>query len=224
MKKRSILFLFACVTAFAQKPSAEQTFTYTINWPSGLSLGESSITSRVNGDGMEYRMVLQAGFPGIPLRDEYVSKVNGSGCTTEFTKEAVHGTKKINEKLTFNGVGGLKRETPGGGGVSQAMVPACAHDGLGFLFFLQKELAQGRMPSSATVIMGAQYQLTLTPAGSQQITLGPDRLEADRFICKSKGPGSEQNFELFFLRDAARTLAIAKVQFPVGSFAMELVR
>jgi hypothetical protein len=218
MKLRWLLFLVTIPIVSAQ------TLTYAINWPSGLSLGETSLTSQASGEGMEYRMVIQIGFPGIPIRDEYVSKVNAQGCSMEFTKEAQHGARKIHEKLTFNGVGGMKRETPGGGGVSNVSVPNCAYDALAYLFFVRKELAQGRMPSSGTAIFGAQYQVSVMSAGAQQIMLGSERVEADRYASKVKGPASEQNFEMFFLRDAARTPALVKIQFPVGTFSMELVR
>ena len=39
-----------------------------------------------------------------------------------------------------------------------------------------------------------------------------------------KGPASEITFEVFFLKDRARTPALVRVPLALGTFSMELVR
>ena len=49
-------------------------------------------------------------------------------------------------------------------------------------------------------------------------------MEADRLTASLKGPSSDINFEVFFLKDAARTPALVRVPLAMGTFSMELVR
>ena len=48
--------------------------------------------------------------------------------------------------------------------------------------------------------------------------------EADKLLVTAKGPASEINFEVYFLKDAARTPALVRVPLSLGAFTMELVK
>jgi len=203
----------------------EEVLSYTINWPSGLSLGEAEISSKPSGDGFDYQMTLQAAIPNIPVRDEFRSLVNSAGCSIEFHKESVHAVRKASEKSTFDPEKGtIVRETSGGGGKSQIQAEPCSRDALAFLFFLRKELAQGRLPAAQNIYFGSPYQIKLQYAGFQPIISGDTRVEADKLTAMVKGPASEIALELYFARDKARTLLMIKLPLSVGTFSMELLR
>jgi hypothetical protein len=61
-------------------------------------------------------------------------------------------------------------------------------------------------------------------AGTEMIKLGDTSVEADRLKASAKGPSSDIDFEVFFLKDAARTPALVRVPLSMGTFSMELVR
>jgi hypothetical protein len=80
------------------------------------------------------------------------------------------------------------------------------------------------MPAPQTVFFGAPYEIRLVFAGTQNIKLGDKQVEADRVTASVKGSASEIGFEVFFLKDAARTPALVRVPLALGTFSMELVR
>lgn len=214
-------FALAACSLLAQQ---RENFTYSINWPSGLSLGEGSMTAVANGQHWDFALSLEATIPGFPLRDEYRSRAANDGlCSVTFEKSSTHGTRIASEKLTFDAAAKIVRRETNKGGKSETATDDCARDALAFLFHARKELAQGRIPPPQTIYFGAPYQVTFKHAGVHQVRQGDVRVEADKFAIALKGPASQTNFEISFARDAARTPLVIRSQFVMGSFSMELV-
>lgn len=208
----------------AQVPG-EETLDYAVNWPSGLSLGEARLQARRAGDRFQFEFTLEAALPGSAVRDRYQAIAGPDWCSLELEKQFVHGQRKGHERTAFDPARRLAtRETLGGGGKSELTVPACPKDALTFLFYLRRELGLGRLPPPQTVYFGAAYQLRLDYLGAETLRLGQERVETDRLAATIKGPAAEVRVEVFFARDAARTLVLARAPFPLGVFSMELVR
>ncbi|MFN7920702.1 MAG: DUF3108 domain-containing protein [Bryobacteraceae bacterium] len=221
MSRLPIAIFALASTLFAQGESLQ----YSISWPSGLSLGEGSISSKLNGTHRELELVLDASLPGVPVRDQYRSRIAPERfCSVLFEKESAHGARKSSEKSTFDSAKGtLVRQTKDGGKTETA-VGACARDGLAFLFYVRDELSKGRIPPPQTIYFGAPYQVSLKHAGTEAITAGDTRVDADRISITVKGPASTSNFEILFARDATRTPLRIKAPLPVGTLTMDLVR
>lgn len=215
----------AAASCLAQSPG-DETLNYLINWPSGLSLGEARMEAKQAGQRLQYEFSIEAALPGFAVRDRYQSIVAAEGlCSLEFEKQFAHGQRKGHERTTFDLQGGVAaRETLEGGGKSEIRLPPCPRDALAFLYYLRRELGQGRLPPAQTIFFGAGYEIRLQYGGTQTVRLNDSRVEADRLAVTVKGPASENSFEVFFARDAARTLVLARVSFPMGVFSMELVR
>jgi hypothetical protein len=202
---------------------------YSINWPSGLSLGEAQLeSSRDKGAAdvaprQHLEFDLDASVPGFSVTDRYHSEASSDFCSVEFQRTATHGQRKSDEKTTFDQNGTATRETTGGG-KSEMKTSSCGRDALAFLYFVRRELSQGRVPAPQTVYFGAAYQVRLAFAGTQTIKLGDKQVETDRVTASIKGVASEVGFEVFFLKDAARTPAVVRVPLALGTFSMELVR
>jgi hypothetical protein len=208
----------------AQNP-AEETLNYTINWPSGLSLGEATLRARQAGERWEVEFVLDAAIPGYVIQDRYRSILRPGLCCLELEKQFQHGNKKGRERTSFDAERGIAiRETLGGGGKSEISVPACPRDALGFLLHLRRELQQGRLPAAQQVFFGARYEVSLEYRGFQTVPVNEIPTQADRFSARVKGPASEHSVEIYFARDPARTPVLVRVPFPLGIFSMELVR
>jgi uncharacterized protein DUF3108 len=208
---------------------ANESLHYTINWPTGLSLGDAQLhAARLkSGDGPE-RMALEftveAAMPGFQVLDHYKSEATAAFCSAEFNKNVSHGKKKTQEKTTFDADKGTATRETEGGGKTELKSSSCGRDALAYLYFVRRELSQGRLPQTETVFFGAAYRLRLEFAGTQTIRLGDTRVEADRLNASVKGPTADLNFEIYFLKDAARTPALVRVPLALGTFAMELVR
>ena len=100
----------------------------------------------------------------------------------------------------------------------------CSRDALTFLYYVRRELSEGRVPPPQTIFLGAPYEVRLDFAGTENIRIGDRPVEADRMTASVKGPASSTNIDIFFLKDRARTPALVRVPLALGSFSMELVK
>lgn len=213
------------VQTVGSDPPAEESLRYTINWPSGLSLGEASLDARRSAEGWQFAFALEAAVPGFEVRDQYRSLAGESFCSLELEKDFRHGQRTGRERTSFDAQRGVAvRETLEGGGKSELTAPLCPRDALTFLFFLRRELAQGRLPASTEVFFGARYRVSFEHLGFRTVRVNEVPTETEGLRVGVKGPASEHTFEIYFVRDAVRTPALVRAAFPMGTFSMELVR
>ena len=52
-------------------PFQNETLRYSINWPSGLSLGEATMTAHRSESGWSFDVEFNAGIPAFPVADKY---------------------------------------------------------------------------------------------------------------------------------------------------------
>src|SRR5262249_2797822 len=107
---------------------------------------------------------------------------------------------------------------------SEIPVGLCPHDALSFLYFLRRELGQGRMPPNDVVLAGAAYRVNMLYAGEKTVTRDKQQVAADQINVSIKGPASDTRLEILFARDAARTPLEVRCPLTVGTFTLELVR
>ena len=227
----SLLLLFALSALPATAPSLQnEQLSYSINWPSGLSLGESRLSAAsakstdTAPNRLHFEFSVDAAVPGFQVLDRYQANATPDYCSVDMEKKTQHGKKKTGEKTTFDQQAGTASRETDGGGKSDLQISSCGKDALTYLFYVRHELSQGRLPAPQTVYFGAPYQIRLEFAGTQSIRIGESHVEADRLTASAKGPSSEINFEVFFLKDAARTPALVRVPLSLGMFSMELVK
>jgi hypothetical protein len=215
----------ALALALGAEPARDETLRYSVNWPSGLSLGEARIDSTRSNAGWKFVFSLEAAVPGFSATDRYESLAAGDFCSTEFVKHSTHGKRKAAERTAFDGKSGTAvRETLAGGGSTRLAVAACPRDALAFLFHLRRELADGRLPGPQTVYFGAPYQVRLEFQGKRTVRVNDEPADADLVVASFKGPASNSTFEMYFARDAVRTPLVVRATLPAGTFTLELVR
>ena len=214
---KAILFLLA-----AARAASAETVRYSINWPSGLSLGEAVLESVVDGSETRHRFTLEASIPGFAVIDRFASRATLERCSLELNKQFQHGKRQGEETTVFHLAAGVAERRTKDGGRSELPIPACARDALTYLDWLRAELRLGRLPGPQTIYFGAPYQIALKFGGAQPVLAGGKARPADRIEVTVKGPASETRFELFFSQDPSRRLLMARVPFPLGSFTMEI--
>ena len=210
----------------AKTPFDNETLAYSVNWPSGLSLGEARMHAARQAGQWGLALSLEAAVPGFSISDSFRSTATDDFCSAEFVKQFTHGRKKADEKITFDTQKGQATRvtiTPADGGTTIVPIQGCARDALTFLYYLRRELSQGRMPAPQTVYFGGPYQVRLEYTGAQTIKANDKSYNADHLRASFKGPASEMTFEMFFARDPARTPVVIRVPFPLGTFTMEVV-
>ncbi|HSW50423.1 MAG TPA: DUF3108 domain-containing protein [Bryobacteraceae bacterium] len=211
-------------------PDAE-TLTYTVNWPSGLSLGEAELQAarrapQENSPARwELRFTLDAAVPGFTVADRLRSAATPELCSIEFERDTTHGRRSGKEVTTFDvSASTATRQTvvPAGGGRSQMTTPPCAKDALAFLYFVRRELAEGRLAQSQTIFFGGPYQISFELGGRQKLRVGEEQFDVDRITALLKGPSTNVSFEVYFAQDRARRPVLIRVPLPLGAFTMEL--
>jgi hypothetical protein len=225
-----LAFVFVCLSgtmlaaaAGAGFPFGNETLNYSIVWPSGLSLGEAHVQALQVGSAWNFDLKVDASLPAFAIVDRYRASASSGLCSSDFERQTVHGSKKASERIMVSG-GTATRQTAGGG-KSELTISACAHDALTFLFFVRRELGQGRIPAAQTVLFGAGYPVTLEYAGQQPVKVNDVPADSDKVICTIQLPkGMDYKIEMFFARDAARTPLVMRAPFAIGTFSVELQR
>jgi len=234
---KSWLFVLLLISAHAE------SLHYSINWPSGLSLGEATLSSqrgpasegpdkapgKAPDKGMDkaagpwqFALDIDASVPGFAIRDQYHANASGGLCSSQLDKSIQHGKHKTEEKITFDQSNNTITRETSGGGKADTSVSSCARDALSFIQFVRSELAQGRVAPPQQVVFGSLYQVTVQYLGTQTIRIADKKVEADRTVASIKGASSDLTVEIFFSRDAARTPLMAKVPLELGTFTVEL--
>ncbi len=204
-------------------PAGGEQLHYTIDWPSGLSLGEANLSGTRTGAKLVLGFQVDASVPGFTVSDQYRSEASPEFCSASFDKHVRHGSRKTNETTSFSSDGSATRKTLYGGD-STFSTASCARDALTYLFFVRSELSQGRLPADESVYFGAAYRIHLEFSGTEQIQVAGKMVEADKLSATAQGEASSIQFEMYFLKDPSRTLALVKVPLSLGTFSMVVDR
>jgi hypothetical protein len=208
-------------------PFQDESLRYSINWPSGLSLGEASMSARHSASGWVFDFSVTAGIPGFSVSDSAHASATQDLCAAELTRDFSHGSRKGEEKTTFDQQKGTAHRVtllPSSGGSSDLSIPACARDALTYVYYGRRELGQGRVPPEQKVFYGSGYSVRKDYTGPQTITGAGKPAVTDQVVITVKGPQSSFNFSVFYARDAARTPLEIRVPLAVGTLTVELVR
>jgi hypothetical protein len=224
-----VLILVFAAAAAAQTgfPFTDESLHYNINWPSGLSLGEATFTSHKTAAGFTLEATADAAVPGFAIADRFRSSATPDVCSLEFTRETSHGSKKTREKTTFDSAKGTARRVttlPENGGVTDFDISSCARDALAFVYFVRREMGQGRVAPPATVYFGSAYSVRVDYTGAMTIPSDGRQTVTDHVNVSIRGPKANIVVEVFFARDAARTPLLIRVPVAVGNLSLELVR
>jgi hypothetical protein len=209
-------------------PFQDESLHYTINYTSGLSLGDSNLSAHKTSAGWDFTVTLDAAVAGVNIKDKYTSSMIEGYCSKDLRREISHGSKTTIEKTVFDQekqTAHRQTDYPSDGGSSDLSTGACARDAISFLYFARKELGQGRVPPAQVVYFGSSYSVRQSYTGAQTITLADKKPEVtDHLEFSVKGPRAEFSVEVYFARDAARTPLLVKIPLAAGALSMELVR
>ena len=82
-----------CATPVAESTLPNETLHYNVNWPSGESLGEATLSASSSaGNGqplqhMHFQFDLDASVPGFAVSDRFRSAASGTFCSVEFREK-----------------------------------------------------------------------------------------------------------------------------------------
>ena len=207
-------------------PFAGETLEYKVKYASGIPLGDVRMTARRDPvKGWSFNFTLDASIPAFPIIDRFSAFDTLDLCSLRFSRSFDHGSRKAQEVTYVDRNRAVAvRSTRNGGGLSEIPIGSCPHDALSFLYYLRREMAQGRKPASDLVLAGAQYNVSMVYVGQKSVERDKKKITADRVNFIIKGPKSETQVEILFARDAARTPLVVRSPFALGTISLELVR
>lgn len=219
-------FLAALALLLSSLHAADpENFRYSINWQSGLSLGEASlsITPPPAGtpDPFKFEWNAEASIPGYSLSYSGDSTSDSSFCSTSFHRLTRRG-KNTGEETTEFREGKAIRKTKGGGETTYEATN-CPRDAMAFLQYVRQELRAGRVPQPARIFFGAPYDVTLQFKAVERIRVADKTWDAEKIQVSIKGSKADYTVDVFFARDAARTPLLARIPLDLGVFSVELV-
>jgi len=205
-------------------PFTDEDLNYSVNWPTGVSLGEAHLHAKHTGANWNMSFDIDAGVPGFQVKDTYRAEAGPDFCSLSFSRDASHGARKTEETETIDRARELATRNTQGGGTGEIQVPDCVKDALTFLFYTREEMGQGRVPAAQQILLGGLYDVSLDYTGAPLIPINGKQVQTDEVICTFKGKSATFSFEMYFARDAARTPLLVKVPLAMGTFSMELLR
>jgi hypothetical protein len=206
-------------------PFTDEDLAYSVNWPSGITLGEAHLRARHSGSDWTFNFAMDAGVPGFQVKDTYRAEAVPDFCSTSFDRTTAHGSRATDEQENIDRARSIAvRTTLKGGGKSDVRVPDCVKDALTYLFYARREMGQGRVPTAQQILFGGLYQIRVDYTGAPMIAVKGKQVQSDKVSCTIKGPNSETKFDIYFARDPARTPLVIKAPLAMGTFSMELLR
>jgi hypothetical protein len=188
-----------------------------------MTLGEAIFNAHKSETGWSFATTVSASVPGFAVQDSYRSTATAGLCSLTFERSFSHGAKQTGEKTTFdqrNHSATRVTTKPPSDGKTEFAIGECARDAVSFVYFMRREMGQGRVAPAETVYFGGGYSVSLRYTGEVPVKDGV----ADHVVGSIKGPGSSFSVEIDFARDAARTPLSIKIPLSLGTLSAELVR
>ena len=206
-----VLFIFLLGPLFSQTgfPFQDVSLRYIINWPSGLSLGDASFSAHHTPAGWSFDSTLTAGIPGLSISDKYQSSATADLCSLSLDRTIGHGTKKTQEKTTFDQQKGTAHRVtviPKDGGESDLDISTCARDAVAFTYFARREMGQGRMAPADKIYLGSAYSVRMEYTGAMTVPVADKPTVTDHVLVYLEGSqGRLQLRDLFRARRGPHT-------------------
>jgi Protein of unknown function (DUF3108). len=185
------------VPAVSEKREPAESLRYSVNWPSGLSLGEATLTASREGEGWKFSFAVEAAVPGFPVEESAKSRASAAYCSIELDKNSVRGKRKSEERTEFDQKKLTATRSTAKGGKTDLSLQQCAKDALTYFFFVRRELAQGRLVPRQKAYYGAAYDVRTDFMGTQAIRIAEGSVQADKLVGTIKGPASELRWKCF---------------------------
>ena len=203
------MILAAAASAQQGFPFTSESLKYTIDYTSGLSLGEANFNApqALPLPGWEFDASVNAAVPGFSILDNLRASATNDLCSTQFMRDLSNGRKKAREKTTFDektGKGHRITTLPSDGGETTFTIPSCARDALTFVYY-GVGIGTGKSAAHAGSLFRRDLYGEDGICGRAEPHVEGEIVRPDQLVISVKGPKSDFSFEVFYARDAART-------------------
>ena len=200
----------------------QESLTYRLLWPSGLTLGEAVLRGSFSGEELHFQFTLETGLPQYNISHSSSSVATKDGlCSLQFQGKTRWGSTDSGETIEFDQTTHLARRSRENQ-TTTASIPECARDPLAFLYYFRNQLALGNTLDSGTFHWGANFSLQIESAGPETVKAGGRQWPAEKYMVTYRGPNSGRTVELWISTDATPKPVRVRVAFPLAVFSAEM--
>jgi len=201
---------------------APESLKFRLLWPSGLALGEGVLASSMPSGQVRLTFTVEVELPTFRLSASFTSVATQTDlCSLQYHRNATEGAKVVEESIEFDQTSHQAHRTFGGE-TSALSIPNCARDPLVFLYYFRRQLAAGKPADVSTFFAGTGSSLEIKPAGTETVSVGGVKRNAEKFLVTYRRPRRETTFELWTAADAARTPLLIRLPSSLATFSAEL--
>ena len=230
----ALLLLLGCPLSLeAQSASSSwpplvsgEKLTFNLIWPSGISLGEATLTAARAGAEIHLEASVVADLPQYHAGYTFTSVADDRLCSLRFRETLREGRNTRETLYEFDQTKHTVRRTKNGQTTENA-VPDCARDPLALLYHFRQQLASRQVPigtaeATGAFYLGEDYVARYEAVTPEAVKLGSKSWEGDRFMIRVQGSDGERSFEIWIRPEPSRAPVAVRVQFSLGTLSAEL--
>ena len=196
----------------------QESLTYRLLWPSGLTLGEAVLRGSFSGEELHFQFTLETGLPQYNITHSSSSVATKDGlCSLQFQGKTRWGSKDSGESIEFDQTAHLARRSRENQ-TTTASIPECARDPLAFLYYFRNQLVLGNTLDSGTFHWGSNFSLQIESAGPETVKAGGRQWTAEKYIVTYQEPNSVQSVELWISTGSTPKPVQFRVSIPLAVF------
>lgn len=204
-----------------------ENLTYKISWPSGLPLGEATLSASGGARQIHISLTIDAEFPANHATYSFTSTTDPELCSIRFAVSIRQGTRSLLDDYSFDQQNHQLRRIRNGR-TSVTDIPECARDPLALFYFLRKQAAAQQLGMGQTV--AGSFFLSLEGSASlehdkpaETVPFSTKNAQGDGYVVSySGGSGAEGIFEMWLRADPSLTPVAFKAELPLATFTAEL--
>ena len=151
-------------------PFTDEDLNYSLNWPSGINLGEAHLHAKRAGAKWDFAIHTRSGHPGFRGAGTSIAAQSAPDlCSMSFDRSTVHGLaqgEKGNQSTRGRGI--ATRVSKGGRRDSEFRCRSCVKDALTYLFYTREELGQGRVPAAQKILLRRPVSDDASPTAARR--------------------------------------------------------
>jgi uncharacterized protein DUF3108 len=200
--------------------------SFNLIWPSGITLGEATLTASRAGKQIHLEASVVADIPQYHVGYTFASDADENLCSIRFSETLREGRSTRETTFDFDQAKHVVRRTRGGR-TTESPIPDCARDPVALLYHFRRQLAAGLLKvgtpeATGEFYLGDNYTVHYDAIAAESVKVGSKTPGGDRFLIRVQDHGEERSFEVWIRTDASRAPVAVRVPLSLGTLAAEL--
>ena len=221
-----LLILFPAASEAQKYPWPEgELLTFDIYWPSGVALGEATLTAKSVKDVLFFAASVEVALPQGRILYKFSSSADAALCSREF-RQSVQRSGKFWEEISKFDALSSKVQVSRDGHTREFSAGKCERDPLTYLYYLRTRAVAGPRPASDTLLLTGPLKLQLSAHTGENVKINRTERHGDRYVIhyppSARSGVSAGPFELWLDGTIKQTPIAVRLPLPLATFSAEL--